>query len=184
MAFSESIFSQEKDSGQYWIGRIVNGDTIVSKRLKDIYVFPGGRARSRHLEAKFWRYVYKVKKVYPYAQRANELLKQYEPEYLKLKTQRERRQLVKKVEEQLMGQYKEEFKRMTISEGRIMIKLIDRETGRTSYSLIKDFRGSFSAFFWQTIAKLFSNDLKSQYDPQGDDKLLEEIVNMINAGEI
>ena len=73
---------------------------------------------------------------------------------------------------------------MTISEGRILIKLIDRETGRTSYSIIRDFRGEFSAFFWQTIAKIFRNDLKSEYDPFGEDRLIEEVVRLIEEGQI
>jgi hypothetical protein len=182
--FPVSIFAQARDTSKYEIGRIINGDTIIERQLKEIWVFPGRGAKNKRQEANFWKYVYKVRKVYPYAKRANELLKKYEPEYLGLTKQHDRRKLIKKVEDELLDQYKEDLKKMTMSEGRILIKLIDRETGRTSYTIIKDFRGSFSAFFWQTLAKLFGNDLKSEYDGDGEDRLIEEIVRMIEAGQL
>jgi hypothetical protein len=183
-AFPVGVFAQVKDSSNYWIGKIVNGDTIIERQLKEIWVFPGRGSKNKRQEANFWKYVYKVRKVYPYAKRANELLKKYEPEYLGLKKQRDRRKLIKKVEDELLAQYKEDMKKMTISEGRILIKLIDRETGRTSFAIIKDFRGGVSAFFWQTLAKLFGNDLKSEYDAEGEDRLIEEIVGMIESGKL
>ena len=92
----------------------------------------------------------------------NELLKQYEPEYLALESDKERRRLIKQVEKELMDQYKDELKKLTISEGRILIKLVDRETGRTGYSLIKDFRGGFKAFFWQSNRKIIWQRFKSK----------------------
>lgn len=178
------ISGQGHDSIRYWVGRIVDGDTIIERELDPIWVFPGREGRSRRLEARFWRYVYKVKKVYPYAKLANELLQKYEPQYFKLESKRERRKLMKQIEDELLAEYKDDLKKMSLSEGRILIKLIDRETSRTSYMLIKEFRGGFSAFFWQTIARLFKNDLKSEYDPEGEDRLTEEIVRMIENGQI
>ena len=73
---------------------------------------------------------------------------------------------------------------MTISEGRILIKLIDRETEHTSYELIKDLKGGLSAFFWQGIAKIFGNNLKDEYDPATEDRMIEEIIIFIEAGMI
>lgn len=177
------VFSQVNNPADYKIGKSVVGDTMVVNHLKAVWVL-ATRNGNKKREADFWKYVYKVRKVYPYAKRANELLKYYEPEYLSLNKQSDRRKLIKKVEDELLAQYKDDMKKMTISEGKILIKLIDRETGRTSYTLIKDFRGGVSAVFWQTLAKLFSNNLKSEYDPQGDDRLIEEIVRMIESGEL
>lgn len=179
-----AIFAQQADSGKYWVGRVVDGDTIIERQLDEIWVFPGRNFKTKRQEANFWKYVYKVKKVYPYAKRANELLRKYEPEYARLKTQREKKKLINKVEDELMAQYKDQLKKLTISEGKILIKLIDRETGKTSYTLIKDFRGSFSAFFWQSLAKLFGNDLKSHFDAAGEDRLIDEIVRMIETGQL
>jgi len=174
----------QEDTTQILIGTVENGDTIYEIQLNEIWVYPGLSNMSNRQQRKFWRYVYKIKKVYPYAQRANELLKEYEPEYLSLKTRREKRKLMNKIEDELLAEYKDELKKLTISEGRILIKLIDRETGRTSYALIQDFRGKFSAFFWQAIARIFKNDLKSEYDAEGEDRIIEEVVRMIEAGQL
>jgi hypothetical protein len=73
---------------------------------------------------------------------------------------------------------------MTILQGRILVKLIDRETGHTSYDLVKQLRGSFQAWMWQGVAQLFGNDLKGEYDPQGDDRVIESIVRRIENGEL
>lgn len=173
-----------QDTTHQWIGWVENGDTIIKKRLKEIWVYPGMNSMSQRQQRRFWRYVYKIKKVYPYARRANELLKEYEPEYSKLVSRREQRKMMKEIERQLLDEYKDDLKKFTLSEGRLLIKLIDRETGRTSYSLIKDFRGSFSAFFWQTIARLFKNDLKSEYNPEGEDRIIEEVIRMIENGQL
>jgi hypothetical protein len=185
IAFLSTIGKAQKtDSARIWVGTMEEGDIIKGPELPEVWVFPGRYARSKKQEANFWKYVYKVKKVYPYALKAQELLKKYEPEYLACKTQRQKRKLINKVEDELMAQYKEQMKKMSIQEGRILIKLIDRETGRTSYSLIKDFRGNFAAFFWQSLAKLFGNDLKSRFDAAGEDRLIDEIVLMIENGQL
>jgi len=174
--------AQKRDTTDFFMGTVIGNDTIIHKELKEVWVYPNKKFKTKKQEADFWRYVNKVRKVYPYARLANELLKQYEPQYQNLKTQRERRRMIKRVEDELMAKYKSEFKKMTISEGKILIKLIDRETQRTSFELIKDFRGGVTAFFWQSIAKLFGNDLKAEFDPYGEDRLIEEIVTLIEAG--
>ncbi len=174
--------AQEVDSMRFGVGFVKGNDTIIHHDLKEVWIYPQRQYKSPRYQRQYGRLVQRVKKVYPYAKRANELLRQYEPEYLSLKTDRERRKLIKKVESQLMAQYKEEFKKMTISEGKILIKLIDRETGRTSFTLIKEFRGDFTAFFWQSIARLFGNNLKDEFDPYGEDRMIEEIVVLVEIG--
>ena len=91
---------------------------------------------------------------------------------------------IKTIEKQLMDEFGKELKKLTITQGRILLKLIDRETGNTSYELLKELRGTVSAVFWQTIARLFGSDLKSQYDPQDDDFLVERVVRLIETGQI
>jgi hypothetical protein len=176
--------AQEKDSSEIMIGIVEGEDTIIHKELKEIWVMPPKQFKNRRQERRYNRYVRKVKKVYPYAKMAGELLKKYEPLYLALESDRERRKLMKKLEKELLAEYKDEMKKLTISEGRILLKLIDRETNRTSFKLLKDFRGGFSAFFWQGIARLFGSNLKSEYDPTGEDQMLEEIVTLIEVGYI
>jgi hypothetical protein len=82
-----------------------------------------------------------------------------------------------------MAQYKEEIKGLTITQGRLLIKLLDRQTGKTSYEMIKELRGSFSAFMWQTVACLFGNDLKDKYDPE-ENQNIESIIHLIEVGAI
>jgi len=182
LIFFGNLYSQKRDTTGLMIGIVSDGDTIIHVNLKEIWVIPPKKFPNRREERRYYNYVNKVKKVYPYARLAGEKLKEYEPLYLSLETDRERRILMKNLEKQLLEEYKDEMKKLTISEGRILIKLIDRETRRTSYNLIKDFRGGFSAFFWQGIARIFGSDLKSEYDPEGEDRVLEEIITLIEVG--
>ncbi len=176
------VRAQEKDTTDFMIGIVEGEDTLIHKNIQEVWVMPPRSFESRRHERRYNRYVNKVKKVLPYAKEAGRLLEKYEPVYFALEEQSDRRQLMKKLEDELMSRYKDELKKMTISEGRILLKLIDRETSRTSFKLLKDFRGGFSAFFWQGIARLFGSDLKAEYDPEGEDRMLEEIVTLVEVG--
>lgn len=174
--------AQNQDTSEITLGRIQGNDTIIHKDLKTVVIFPEKHFKNNRQRRRYTRYVLKVKKVYPLALEARELLKEYEPKYYALDNQHDRRKLMKQVEKELFAKHKEELKKWSISDGRILLKLINRETDRTPYSLIQDFRGDFSAAFWQGIARIFKNDLKSGYDPDDEDKMLEEIVQMIEKG--
>lgn len=174
--------AQEPDSSRMGIGIVTGKDTIIERNIKEVWVYPPRQFKSPRYERQYWRLVQRVKKVLPYAKTANELLRQYEPEYLKLTKDRDKRKLIRNVEDELMARYKEDFRKMSISDGRVLIKLIDRETGRTGYTLIKEFRGGFVATFWQGIARIFGNNLKDEFDPYGEDLLIEEIVTLVEIG--
>ena len=131
------------------------------------------------------RYTYlekRVRKVYPYAQLAASELKKREKELSVLTERRDRRKVMKKVEKVIKDQYGDELKRLSVTSGKILLKLIDRETGKTSYELVKEMRGSFAVGVYQGLARLFGHNLKAQYDAEGDDKLIEIIINRIKAG--
>jgi hypothetical protein len=179
--FLKKTEGQQRDTN-FMMGIIQNGDTIIHRNLIEITVLPQREFKNVRHERRYGRFVDKVKKVYPYARLAGDMLDEYEPKYLALENDRDRRKMMKDIEQQLLDEYKEEMKRMTISEGRILLKLIDRETSRTSFALIKEFRGGVSATFWQGIAKLFGSNLKSEYQPKGEDQILEEIVILIEVG--
>ncbi|OFX32008.1 MAG: hypothetical protein A2W90_08015 [Bacteroidetes bacterium GWF2_42_66] len=164
------------------LGIRVDGDTIVYREIPPVYVYPRSDFRSKRYEKQYWRLVQKVKKVYPYAKKANELLLQYTEQYEATQDKRLRRKYVKQAEEALFGEYGPQLKKLTISEGRILIKLIDRQTGSNSYELIQDLKGGLVAFFWQGVARVFGNDLKSEYDPEVEDRIIEEIIFYIDAG--
>lgn len=175
-------WGQKKDATDFNIGIVEGEDTLIHKNIKEIWVMPARQFENRRQKRRYNRYIRKVKKVLPYAKEAGRLLDKYEPVYFALEEQKDRRQLMKNLEDELMDQYKDDLKKMSISEGRILLKLIDRETRRTSYKLLKDFRGGVSAFFWQGIARLFGSDLKAEYDPEGEDRMLEEIVTLVEVG--
>ena len=176
------VRAQGIDTTRVGVGYVIGDDTVIHREIREIWVYPRREFRNARMERQYHRLIQRVKKVYPYALKASELLDQYEPEYMRLTSDRAKRKLIGKVEDQLMDRYKEEFKKMSISDGRVLIKLIDRQTGRTGFDIIKEFRGGFQAAFWQGIARLFKNNLKDEYDPYGEDLLIEEIVVLVERG--
>ncbi len=137
----------------------------------------------KNLQA-YYRLRYNVIKVYPYARLAAIKVNEMNRRMALMNSDRERRRYRKQVEEQVRKDFEEQIKHLSINQGKVLIKLIDRETGSTSYELIKSLKGSFNAFFAQGLARLFGHDLKSEYDPQGEDKTIESIVVQIESGRI
>ncbi len=90
---------------------------------------------------------------------------------------------LKIVEKELKREFEEPLKDLSMNQGRILLKLIDRETGNTSYELVKDLRGGFQAFMWQSLARLFGSNMKSEYDPNGEDIMIERAIKLIEAGQ-
>ena len=125
-----------------------------------------------------------VQKVFPYAVTTAKLLDQYENDLATIQRQSDKGLYLKLAEAELKAEFETELRNMTQSQGKLLIKLIDRETGYTSYELVRQLRGSFNAWLWQGVAKLFGNDLKSDYDPIGDDALVESVVKRIENGEL
>lgn len=165
--------------------KVEKGDTVYIVHLRDLVIRAPRKFKSKADERQYWRLVYNVKKVYPYAKLAGVKLHELNENYLELKTDRERKAYSKQAEEDLKTQFEGELRKLTLSQGRILLRLVDRETGNTTYEILKDFRGSFSAFFWQTVAKIFGSNLKSQYDPSsGEDKTIEQIIAQIEEGSI
>jgi len=156
-------------------------DSILHINIKPISIF-SHKSYTKNFGHKYWRLVRKVKKVYPYAKKASELIESYDSLYKSTQDKRIRKKYIKQIEKKLFRKYGPELKKLSFTEGRILIKLIDRQTGETSYELIKDFNGSFSAFMWQGVAKLFGDNLKSEYNPQEEDKLIERIIFFIDVG--
>jgi hypothetical protein len=129
------------------------------------------------------RLKHNVKKVYPYAILASAKLKEYERILQTINSEKEKKRFMKTAEDELQSQFGPELKRLSFNQGKILIKLIDRETGNTSFELVKQLRGNFSAFMWQSLAVLFGSNLKSEYDPHGEDRLIEIAIKQIEAGQ-
>lgn len=163
--------------GVTWVGStIYKGDTIDHFQLAPIYVF------NRPIDMRrYQKLVDAVKKVYPLAQIARAKMADMETELIGL-DKKEQRAYIKKCYKEILDQYTPVAKRMTRTQGRVLLKLIDRQTDYTAYQIIKEFRGGFVATFWQGIGKLFGHNLKSEYDKENEDKLLEQIIIYYEAG--
>ena len=163
---------------------VVNGDTTALVDLGQVMVISNRVFKSYNAALRYYTLEQNVKIVYPYAIMAEATFQQCEETIRNMPSESDRKHYVKQVEKQLMKQYADELKNLDVDQGRLLIKLIDRQTGQTSYALVKELRGSFSAFMWQTVASIFGNNLKKTYDPQGEDKQIESIINLIEVGAI
>jgi hypothetical protein len=122
--------------------------------------------------------------VYPYALIVRVKLEDVNRELEKISGDKEMKKYIRDVEKNVFGDYEDDMRNMTLTQGRLLIKLIDRETQNTSYELIRQYRGGLSAAFWQGIARIFGTDLKAEYDPYGEDAIIEQIISDIEAGRI
>lgn len=161
-----------------------HSDSIFHIDLPEILVYPQRQDMSRRTLRQYTLLEMRVLKVYPMAKVAALKLKEYNNVYLSFKSERERKEYVKKIEKDLFTEFEPQIRTMSISQGRILIKLIDRETGQSSFEIIKEFKGGFSAFFWQSVARIFGHNLKSEYDAANEDRMIEYIVNEIDLGLI
>jgi hypothetical protein len=163
---------------------VIDGDTIPLVMLEGVSVSEQRFTRSKRYDRQYGRLLRKVLKTYPYAKVTKELLEGYDEELAKLKGEKDKRDYLDIAEAELKAEFEGEIQELTVSEGKILIKLIDRETGDTSYELIKQLKGGFNAFMWQSLARLFGSDLKAGYDPLGDDRMIEAIVQEIERGDL
>jgi hypothetical protein len=161
-----------------------DGEKLPEIEIKEVTIKGKGKPQTNF---QYWRYerlVYNVRVVYPYALIVREKLKDVNAHLEKLPDDRERKKYIKDVEKEVFRDYEGDMEHLTFTQGKLLIRLIDRETENTSYDLIKDYRGNLSAAFWQGIARLFGTNLKEEYDPLGDDYLIEKIILEIESGRL
>lgn len=163
--------------------QIVNGDTLYLVWMRELYVYPPMKFKSKKQERFYWRTVRDVKKTLPYAkvlakemERTNEIMSKMD--------NRQKKKFWKQYEKLLMQQYEVDLRSWTAGQGQMLMKLIDRETGITSYEVIKLYKGTFVANFWQGIAKMVGNDLKADYDGNDKDQIVERIITLVEAGQL
>ncbi|OQY03920.1 MAG: hypothetical protein B6I20_04070 [Bacteroidetes bacterium 4572_117] len=180
----DSIKNKGNIHGYIVQAKVEDGDTIIHVNLKSIIVRPPYKFKSRRQKKRYSRLVRYVKKVYPYSVIVSEQLNDIHLHLDNYTTKKEKKIFIKRKEKELKKEFEGTLRKFTYSQGRILIKLIDRETGYTTYEVVKELKGSINAFFWQSIARLFGSNLKLEYDPKGDDKMIEDIVTRIENGEI
>lgn len=180
------LFAQEEQKDRSVVVRatVEGSDTIPMVELPEVSVYERRDFEYLYLKRRYRRMIYNVKKAYPYAQIAGVRLKELDNHLMTIKSEKEQKEYIDQAEKEIMDQFEKEVKKLTITQGIMLVKLIDRETGRTSYQVIKELKGGFTAFFWQGIARIFGNNLKTEYDPLDRDKIMEDIVLGIEAGFI
>lgn len=177
-------FAQEPAVGRVYRAILLDGDTVVTATLPEAVVEGRWSPKDRREAARYDKLTKIVVKVYPYARVTGDLLREYEHDLAQIEREGDQDLYIKLAEAELRTEFEAEVKDLTASQGRALIKLIDRETGRTSYDLVKELRGNFTAFVWQGFAKLFGHDLRSTYDPKGKDRMMEVVVQRIECGEL
>ncbi len=155
---------------------IVDGDTIPYMWLPTINIYTTRIFKSKRQQIQYTKLRRDVTKVWPYAKLAGQMFDKLDRELKMTNNKRVQQALIDKTEKEIMDKFEAELKKLTVTQGRILIKLIDRQTGNTSYKVVQDLKGKFSAFFWQSLARLFGSNLKSHYDPYGEDAEIEKIV--------
>ena len=177
---------QKTFAGYYHFIEPSTGDTLAMIVFNPIIIYPRERFRNKAEEKLYWKTVRDVKKTLPYAKLiSSTLLETYE--YIDTyQTQKQKQAYLKRFEKELFNQYKPQMKNMTKNQGKMLIKLINRETNQSSYSILKAFLGTFRAGFWQTFSKFFGASLKSGYHPNKDkqDAMIERICVRIEQGAL
>ena len=163
---------------------IYEGDTIASLRMPTLYVFKPLTFKNKKKQEEYYRLVRNVKKTLPITKEVNRaIIETYE--YLQtLPDEKAREKHLSLVEKGVKEQYTPRLKKLTFSQGKLLIKLIDRESNSSSYELVKAFLGPFKAGFYQAFAAIFGASLKKEYHPEDEDALIERVVLMVESGQL
>ena len=167
------------------VGKVLEGgDSILYMEMNNVYVFPPVEFKSERQRGAFMRLVKNVKTVLPIAKEARQIMMET-AEYLEtLPSDQARQEHMKRVEKSIMAEYKPRMKKLSYSQGKLLIKLIYRESHSSGYELIQAFLGPMRAGFYQAFAWAFGASLKKEYDPEGVDRLTERVVLMVEAGQL
>lgn len=161
-----------------------NGDTVFVDLLDPVWVYPKGMRPKGDDWRKDYKLVYYFNKSYPYALVGRKMMAQVDSTIAAdVSKKSQRTQYVNDVERELFRIFEKDIRKMTISQGLVLMRLVDRECGMCAYDIIKTYESGFAAGFWQLVARLFSQNLKTKYDPEGQDKKLEELVQKWESGQ-
>ena len=167
------------------VGKVLeDGDSIQYMEMNNVYVFPPVSFSSKKQQGAYMRLVKNVKTVLPIAKEARLIMMETAAYLETLPSKKAREEHMKRVEKSIMQEYKPRMKKLTYSQGKLLIKLIYRESHSSSYELIQAFLGPVRAGFYQAFAWAFGASLKKEYDPEGIDRLTERVVLMVEAGQL
>lgn len=182
----EELNDKERVSRAKVYGGVIesNHDTVLVVQHHPVVILPKYKFKSKRQQEKYTKLAYNVKKVYPYAKIIKRVYRELVDSIAKIPNENDQKEFVKAQEKKLRAQFEDELVHLTITQGRILIKLVDRETGNTTYDVLKELKGGFNAFIFQGVARLFGSNLKSEYDATEDDKMIEDIIVRIENGQL
>jgi len=161
-----------------------DGISLPEINIKEVVIIGRPSTARKFPFYRYQRLIYNLKKVYPYALVVRARLGAINEVLEKIPDEKDRKKYLRLAEKDIFGEYEDDVRDMTITQGKLLIKLVDRETLNTSYELIRQYRGNFSAAFWQGIARIFGTDLKAEYDPYGEDAVIEIILHELESGNL
>ncbi|MBQ1209601.1 MAG: DUF4294 domain-containing protein [Bacteroidales bacterium] len=185
-AFAEKALAAATPENLFLLGYEIdeNGDTVFVDKIKPARIFARVPKQKGKAWKKYYKLIYNFNKVYPYALVGRKMMAQVDSTLAAEPLKRsERERYIKSVEKELFRIFEKDIRKMTISQGMVLMRLVDRECGLTPYEIIQTYEGDFAAGFWQFIARLFDADLKIAYDPEGKDKEIEELVEIWDSGD-
>lgn len=180
----ETLANQPKNDAQLMEFIVEGNDTIYIDHIRASKVY----SRLPKMKGREWRQYYRLvhnfSKAYPYALVAKKLVMEADSTIAADNLKRGKREkYINSVQNELFSVFESQLRGLTVSQGALLMKLIDREVGKSSYKIIKDYKSGITAGFWQGIAKMFGSDLKKPYDPEGEDEATEELVKMWENGD-
>lgn len=158
---------------------VYNGDTMTYREMDPVYVFANMTPEQQEAFKKWTRLRNAVYVTYPYAIQAGLIINDINRNLEGMPESRKRKVYIKSKEAELKKKFADPLTNLSVYQGKVLMKLINRETNNNCYELIKEYKGGFSARFWQTVAWVFGSSLKQQYDPQGSDAEMEKIVREV-----
>jgi len=181
---SGSCLSAQPRKGQaYMQYRVMDGDTVYFDQISPAWVFPKGSRVDRTSWKKYCKLVYNFNQVYPYALLGKDIVWEadtYIEQHHLNRIQKEK--YISLWQDQLLSDFEDVVRHMTISQGQLLVRLVDREVGKTSFKIVKDYTNGVAAGFWQGVARIFGQNLKRSYDPTGADRQTEELVRKWEEG--
>ncbi len=179
------VYSLGEGEGYLVKGYALDGDSLAYIPIRGVVIFRKRVFKDKRDYDRYWKLVRNFKKVYPYALLARDKFREIDSVCATLPSSFARSRYIAKKQKELSQEFESQLRELTFSQGRLLFKLIDRETGRTTYDIIRQFRGTFTAMFWQGIAKLFSSDLKGTFDNEDEEnKIINELIIAYEHGQL
>lgn len=167
------------------LASVLDGDTVPLVHLRPVRVVAKFALLSEKEIRKNQKLIRNVKKTLPYAKEARRRLEELENEMAGMSAKK-RKDYIKQVEQELLAEFRDDLENLTFSQGKVLLKLVDRETGSNSYTLVADLRGKFRASFYNTFARMFGFNMKERFDPKHnkDDNLLDRVARSVEYGRL